>query len=130
MKKRISVLFLFLTFHLTAQVTIVVDELPTETPKNVPIFISGNFEGWSGGKKEYQLEQKGASYMISLPNLSKTILFKFTQGSWKTVECAQDGTSIDNRSYKFNKANDTLRVKIAGWDHLASTGKNQQQLKM
>ena len=31
--------------------------------------------------------------------------------------------AIDNRSYKFDKPNDTLRIKIANWSHLTSNEK-------
>ena len=129
MKKLLSILFLFIGYNLSAQVTITIDELPSGTSKDTPIFISGNFEGWSGGKKEYQLDNKEGVYSITLPHQSKNILFKFTQGSWKTAESAADGTSIDNRSYKFNKANDTLKIKIAGWSHLTSSEKSSTASK-
>jgi len=129
MKRILSVVTLFIVFSLSSQVTIVVEELPKGTPENASIFISGNFEGWSGGKKEYELEKKGNSYAITFNDLSKNILFKFTQGSWKTGECAIDGTSIDNRSYKINKVKDTLRLKIAGWSHLVSSQKKSTAAK-
>lgn len=111
-------MMLFLGFGLSAQVTIIVDQVPENTPKNATVFISGDFEGWSGGKKEHQLNKKEGNYTITLPKELKQIQFKFTLGSWKSVECSIKGSSIENRSYTFNKSNDTLRVKIAGWDHL------------
>jgi len=116
-------------FNLAAQVTILVEKVPSNTSIDASLFISGNFEGWSGGKKEYELEKKGNSYAITLNDLSKNILFKFTQGSWKTGECAVDGASIDNRSYKFNKSKDTLRIEIAGWSHLVSGQKKSTAAK-
>ena len=120
MKKFVCIVSLILGFSLSAQVTILVEELPSNTIKNTSIYISGSFEGWSGGKKEYQLVQKDGIYSITLDKFSNNIQFKFTQGSWKTVESTANGLSIDNRSYVFNKANDTLRVKINGWSNLLS----------
>lgn len=108
----------FAGWSLSSQVTIVVEQLPESTPKDATIFISGDFESWSGGKKEYQLVKKGKNYSITLPKELAKIQFKFTQGSWKSVECDATGSSIDNRSYTFNEPNDTLKVKIEGWDHL------------
>ena len=116
-------------FNLAAQVTILVEKVPSNTAKDASIFISGNFEGWSGGKKEYQLKKNGNKYSITFNDLSKNILFKFTQGSWKTGECAVDGTSIDNRSYKLNKSKDTLRLEIVGWSHLTSRQKKSTAAK-
>ncbi len=109
---------MFIGWSLSAQVTMVIEELPKNTPKDAAIFISGDFEGWSGGKKAYQLQKDKRGYLITLPKELQQIQFKFTQGSWTTVECSATGSSIDNRSYTFDKPNDTLRIKIVGWDHL------------
>lgn len=108
-------LFSFLFgLNLMAQVTIVVDELPEETPKDASIFISGGFEDWTGGQEQYKLEKKDGKHQITIQT-SENLLFKFTQGSWQSVECNNKGEAIDNRNYIFDKANDTLHVKIAGW---------------
>lgn len=118
MKNLLYILF-FLLFQFTfAQVTIIVDELPEDTPKDASIFVSGDFEGWSGGNKDYQLQNVNGQYQITLPKTEQRILFKFTLGNWETSECTNKGLKIDNRIYKFNKPNDTLKVKIAGWSHL------------
>lgn len=119
--KKSAFLLLFvmlLSWSLSAQVTLVIKELPKNTPKDASIYVSGDFEGWSGGKKEYQLQHDQEGYWITLPKELKQIQFKFTQGSWISVECDTSGSSIDNRSYTFEKPNDTLQIKIAGWDHL------------
>lgn len=117
MKKIIFILILLIACSVSAQVTIVVDDLPKETPENASIFISGGFEDWTGGQDQYQLEQKDGKYQITLP-ISENLLFKFTQGSWQSVECNYKGEAIDNRNYIFKKANDTMHVKIAGWTNL------------
>ncbi|WP_452232388.1 TIM-barrel domain-containing protein [Lacinutrix sp. MEBiC02595] len=117
--KNIIYILSFLLFQIASgQVTIIVEALPKETPKNASIFIAGDFEGWSGGKKEYQLEQKNGVYRITLPKAEGQINFKFTQGSWESVECTKKGLEIDNRTYTFDQPNDTIKVKIAGWDNL------------
>lgn len=123
MKKLLNILFLLATISLLAQeqLTIVIDELPANTEKDTPIFISGNFEGWTGGStKNYQLKNNNGVYSITLKNLTKNLLYKFTQGSWKTVECAKDGTAIDNHNYQLQEKKDTIYVKIAGWSHLTT----------
>ncbi|MDO6622430.1 glycoside hydrolase family 31 protein [Oceanihabitans sp. 1_MG-2023] len=118
MKNIIYILIFFIGFQLSAQVTIIVEALPEDTPKDASVFISGDFEGWSGGNKDYQLQQVNGQYQITLPKTEQRILFKFTLGSWDTSESTNKGLKIDNRIYKFNKPNDTLKVKIAGWSHL------------
>jgi alpha-glucosidase len=118
MKKIAYILGFLIGFSVSAQVTIIVESVPTETPENASIFISGSFEGWSGGKQEFQLEQKDDVHTITLPHMSENIQFKFTQGSWESVECSKKGQAVDNRTYAFNQPNDTLKVKIAGWTNL------------
>lgn len=116
-------LFIFSLFcfsTLFSQVTIIVDELPEGTAKDTPIYISGDFEGWTGGNKKYKLKQNDGVYSITIPKKSNNLIFKFTQGTWKSAECNAKGKSIDNRIYNFNKSSDTLKVKIAGWSHLFS----------
>ncbi|WP_292946834.1 TIM-barrel domain-containing protein [Olleya sp. UBA1516] len=117
--KKILYILSFLLFQFTfAQVTIIVEELPKDTPKEASIFISGDFEGWSGGHKDYQLQQVNGQYQITLPKTEQRILFKFTLGNWETSESTNKGLKIDNRIHKFTTSNDTLKVKIAGWGHL------------
>ncbi len=117
--KQLIYILSFLLFQVTvAQVTIILEALPDDTPKEASIFISGDFEGWSGGHKDYQLEQINGQYQITLPKTEQRILYKFTLGNWDTSESTNKGEAIDNRIYKFNKSNDTIQVKIAGWGHL------------
>ncbi|MEL0643818.1 TIM-barrel domain-containing protein [Olleya sp. Ti.3.14] len=120
--KNLLYILSFLLFQFTfAQVTIVVEELPKDTPQDASIFISGDFEGWSGGHKDYQLQQINGQYQIKLPKTEQRILFKFTLGNWETSESTNTGEKIDNRIYKFIESNDTIHVKIAGWSHLFET---------
>ncbi len=117
--KKILYILSFLLFQVTvAQVTIIIDELPKDTPKDASLFISGDFEGWSGGHKDYQLQQVNGQYQITLPKTEQRILYKFTLGNWETSESTNTGEKIDNRIYKFTEPNDTIHVKIAGWSHL------------
>ncbi len=118
MKNITYILAFLLSYSVFAQVTIIVDGLPENTSKDASIFISGDFEGWSGGHEDYKLTPHKDTHIITLPKTSESILFKFTQGSWKTVECDGKGQSIGNRKYVFKESQDTLRLKIEGWDHL------------
>ena len=116
MKVLSLILTLFFGLNLMAQVTIIVDEIPEDTPKEASIFISGGFEDWTGGQDQYKLKQKGGTYQITLPT-SENLLFKFTQGSWQSAECNSKGEAIDNRNYVFDTSNDTIHVQIQGWSN-------------
>ena len=102
MKVLLLILTLFFGLNLMAQVTIVVDEIPEDTPKEASIFISGGFEDWTGGQDQYKLEQKGDTYQITLLT-SGNLLFKFTQGSWQSAECNSKGAV----SYTHLRAHET-----------------------
>ena len=55
--KKINILLLisFLSIQtLWAQVTFVVNQLPENHDYTKPIYISGDFEGWSGGNETYK----------------------------------------------------------------------------
>ncbi len=118
MKKLFFLIFIFYSLSSSAQVTIVVNELPKDTPKGASIYVSGDFEGWTGGNEKYILEKKNDFYSITLPKKDVSILFKFTLGSWKTAESNKVGESLDNRSHTFTKKHDTVYYKIQGWSHL------------
>jgi len=116
MKQTIYILIVLLFQTAYSQVTFVVSEFPENTPENTSIYISGDFEGWTGGEDSYKLTKKENTYVITLQAEKGTINFKFTQGSWDTEERDLEGKQIDNRSYTIEKINDTVRVKILNWD--------------
>ena len=99
-----------------SQVTFLIDKFPENTHDNKSIYISGDFEGWTGGQETYKLSQNKNTYSITLPYQESVINFKFTQGSWNTVETDADGYNIENRSYISGKLRDTIKIKIANWN--------------
>jgi alpha-glucosidase len=65
-----------------SQVTFRIVSLPASTPPNASIYLSGNFEGWTGGQEAFRLAKNTDSlYAITLPQMAGTIQFKFTRGS-------------------------------------------------
>ena len=113
MTKKIIVLLFFLAIpNLFSQVTFIVENLQDNNTKNTSIYISGDFEGWTGGQEKYKLSQNNNHYSITLPKQEGSINFKFTQGSWETVE-----TGIqDNRKYTFGNKTETVKIKISNWE--------------
>lgn len=96
-----------------AQVTFVVEQFPKNTDA---IFISGDFENWLGGQEVYKLQQQQNRYFITLPQQEGTINFKFTKGSWESVETDVDFNQIENRQYNFTMPNDTVKIEIKNWN--------------
>lgn len=115
MKNKLLIILFLLAYCVNAQVTFVIDELPEIHDAKKGIYLSGNFEGWSGGNESYKLQEKDGLYTITLPKSENLILFKFTQGSWDSAECDTNGSSVENRTHNFEVPNDTVKIKIAGW---------------
>ncbi|MEW4924885.1 alpha/beta hydrolase-fold protein [Algibacter sp. 2305UL17-15] len=109
--------------------TILIDELVTFVINDFPkahnfdddIFISGDFEGWSGGQEQFKLKKENNQYVITIPKYKKNISYKFTKGNWETVECEPNGNPKENRTYSFSKLKDTVVISILNW-----TDKRQQ----
>lgn len=116
-----AVIFAILN-SICAQVTFHVTQLPANTPGDASIFISGDFDAWSGGSANYKLDKLGdESYAITLPQQTGSINFKFTQGSWESVEKGAQGEEISNRVYTFGGNGDTVSVTIFNWADAGSS---------
>ena len=109
-------------------VTFVV-EVPENTPENKKVFISGNFEGWSGGNEQFKLEPISGKHSITIRNHTNIIQYKFTLGSWEFVERNKDNIDIENRQYAFKKRHDTVYVKVETWAKIGSNSKASTSTK-
>ena len=116
LKRRLLLLIttILLSIFLNAQVTFVVNSIPKDIGQT-NIYISGDFEGWSGGQGDYQLQQHKNYYFITFPRREGAINFKFTKGSWESVETDKNYNQIENRQYTFNMPNDTVKIEIKNW---------------
>lgn len=95
-----------LTIHLT---------VPGNTPANEPIYIASNISGWNPGDTSNQLTRNAdGTYSITLPVESGTQLqFKFTRGTWSSVEVNAAGADISNRTYTMNGS--SLYLTVQRW---------------
>ena len=101
----------------SAQVTFIIDSLPAYTPEGDPIFIAGDINNWDPGDNNFILTKNGDGlYQITLDAKPEgtPILFKFTRGSWETVEKGPEGEEIDNRTFTYGNG-DTVHVVIYNW---------------
>jgi alpha-glucosidase len=102
-------------------VTFVINELPETHDFSQDVYISGNFEGWTGGNDTYKLSKSDNQYSITLPKeKSCNVLFKFTMGSWETEELDGKGDKIDNRNYTCKDQPETVYIKIENWGPMDS----------
>ena len=88
-------LCLFPLSILMGQTTLIIEKYPENTPAKDGIYISGDFEGWTGGQDAYRLEKTGSIYKMTFTEPEKTIHFKFTRGSWDDVEVDAEIDTIE-----------------------------------
>ncbi len=112
----------FISSAFSINLTITLTSVPTNTPVNDQIYISGNFNNWAVGSSSSILQvQTNGTRRIVLTNVSGTIEFKFNRGNWDTPEGTAQGTFIPNRTY--NTANGSnLDLTIEGWEDLPAIG--------
>ena len=75
--------------------------VPSQTPAGTAVFIAGDFNGWKPGDSSWTLV-RGAdgSFAMTLPaSVRGDIQFKFTLGSWETVETDSAGGDVPNRTW-------------------------------
>lgn len=117
-------LYLVLVSQALAQVTLVLDQVPPNTPEHEALYIVGSFNNWNPGDKDYQLSQQGNRYLITLPAGLKSFQYKFTRGDWSSAEGSPTGKPIPNRIYTRQEAGvDTVYTQIRGWENIPALGR-------
>jgi alpha-glucosidase len=112
-----SLVLLFLTTTISAQLTIILDKLPEDTPEQSKIYLAGNLNDWMPNDPDYKFSKnEDGKYFLFIDSLVPATLlqFKITRGSWDLVEVAKEGKDISDRSYSFEEA-DTLHIRIQEW---------------
>ena len=105
-----------------AQLSITVTSIPPTTPPGSDIYIAGNFNNWNPGEMAYKLtEGTPGSYYISIHPPQGIVEYKFTRGSWATVEGSSTGSYIPNRIYNYSGNVTSIDVSIAGWEGKGGT---------
>jgi len=80
------------------------------------IYVSGNFNSWNPGKNGALFSKISDTAFIQLNDIpAGPYQFKFTRGTWQSVECNADGKGIENRL--LNLSSDTIiRSAIDAWE--------------
>ncbi len=103
---------------------IIVDNIPENTPKDAEIFVSGNFNNWESGNADYQLKRNiQGQYTTRIYSDMPKLEFKFTRGTWESVEARESGKARPNRIiYRSSDINNkSVNVTIEGWEDLLGT---------
>lgn len=102
---------------------IVVKEIPSNTPFDASIFISGSFNDWKDNDENFKLTPlQNGTYVINLPKSTDSLWFKFNRGSWSSVEVRYNGRTLYNRHSVWDKGATvkTVTCTIEGWEDLTN----------
>ncbi len=94
---------------LTLQLT----DLPPGTEP--PIYVAGGFNGWNPRSEAHRLAEREGRYSIVLPEASGAVEFKFTRGSWSTVEVDSVGNDVPNRVVEVPDTGGAYTMSVARW---------------
>lgn len=125
MFKRFSLLIGLIAVLLSssAQVTLIIDAIPSNTPSGDDIYVAGNFQGWDPGSTSHILQSNGSGqFMITLSGISQPMEYKFTRGSWPSVEGNASGSVRPNRGFTPSGGADTVYHQILSWEDLGGGG--------
>jgi predicted alpha/beta superfamily hydrolase len=126
MKFKLICFCLFLTAWTTyGQLTLTLTSVPSNTPINAEIFIAGDFQGWNPGDTNYKLIDNGnGTYSITINPTPGALAYKFTRGSWATVEGNENGTFRPNRTYQYTGNASAENHTVLSWEDLGGGGGN------
>lgn len=118
-----ALLCLVLTGAAMAQLTIKVTGVPMNTPAGADIYVAGNFNNWNPADPARKLTPIGnGKYMVTLNPAPGQVEFKFTRGSWATVEGNIGGLAQPSHKIFYNGQPKTVEVVILSWPDLLNGG--------
>ena len=103
---------------------ILLENIPENTPEDAHIYIAGNFNNWETNNPDFELKKnQNGLYFIKLYSELQKIEYKFTRGSWESVEARESGKARPNRIIfrDSNIDNKAVNLSIEGWEDLMGT---------
>ncbi|NHM05675.1 alpha/beta hydrolase [Flavobacterium sp. CYK-4] len=117
-----KIYFLLLLSSATfAQVTLKITGWPANTPVGATIYLAGSVNTWNPADPAYAMQPDGlGNLQIVIPQGTGTVEYKFTRGSWPSVEGNATGSYLPNRSFTFSSAPQTINLTIQSWEDLGT----------
>ena len=99
-----------------AQTVLKISRVPAATPLTDTLFVAGSFNGWNPHSAAYALTKNpDGTYRISLPPSLGAVEYKFTRGSWATVEIDEKNQPVPNRKADLATVAE-IPQQVAAWD--------------
>ena len=112
----IVLIFCLLQGFILSGQTYTVKLIVTDSTEKDEIYIAGSFNNWQAGAPRYKLETLDSIHKtITLQKLEfRTYAFKFTRGTWGTVEVGDFGMELNDRILDI-KGDTLIYLDIIGW---------------
>lgn len=108
-----------------AQLTLKITAIPVNTPAGANIHAVGTFNNWNPSDANTILSPLGnGQYQIVLNPAVGEVKFKFTRGSWTTVEGNATGGFLADRVLTYNGQPTTVNLSILSWEDLGTNTGN------
>jgi predicted alpha/beta superfamily hydrolase len=108
---------------LTAQLTLHITELPSNTPNDAVLYAAGSFNGWNAGDPAFSFTgENDGTYTLTFSPPTGTLEFKCTRGAWTAVEGNAEGNYRPNRIVNYDGTPQTVELEILSWEDLAGGG--------
>ena len=102
------------------QLTLKVTTIPANTPPGASIHAVGTFNNWNPADVSTILAPLGGGqYSITLNPPTGEVKYKFTRGSWETVEGNASGDYLPDRVLNYNGQPTTVELTILTWEDLS-----------
>lgn len=91
--------------------------VPANTSVSDSVYIAGSFNGWNPADGDYRMTRNGdGTYFITFDVAAgTTIQYKFTRGTWASVEANANGSDIANRTYTKAAGAQGLSLSVPRW---------------
>ena len=96
-------------------ITLVINQLPSNTPPKDNLYLAPDFNGWNPGDKKLIFDKlpDGKPY-ITIPVRGPAVEYKITRGNWNTVETNEFGDDVADHVI-FNGFADTVYIIVIAW---------------
>lgn len=117
LRRAITCFFLFFAgLSASAQVTFVIESLPSATPSSDTIYLCGSFNGWVTNDPSLALRRQLNGQLVVTVNLPRgKHEYKFTRGNWMKVETSEENNYIGNRAIEVTGEIQTVIIRVANW---------------
>ncbi|WP_421877001.1 helix-turn-helix domain-containing protein [Marinoscillum sp.] len=104
----------------TNQTTIVVDQLPNNTPHDASLYLATDLDGWIPDLESRKFERTPTGkYKLVVNHNQDTFSFKITRGNWDAVEARENGRARPNRQVIISSPTEQVLVAVEAWEDIS-----------